>query len=144
MKGRCNVNYGPEFCWNIKNRSCFNESGTLAPWKTVCSPKAIETSSNGVTTPGASSRSDPQQCAAVSTQRSLNNFMTKTFIQRLKKFYLRTVPPQTNPVFSPAFEKNNLTRNGHELTSGVTPLMIFCHSSLRPEAASLPHVCRHA
>ena len=68
-------NYWPEFCCAKKNLSCFNDSGTLSPWKTVCSPKAIETSSSGVTTPGAVSSSVPQQWAAVITQRSLNNLM---------------------------------------------------------------------
>ena len=45
-----------------------------------------------------------------------------------------------------SFEKNNRTRNGHELRSGVTPLMILAHSvscCFRP-AASLPHVSRQA
>ena len=45
-----------------------------------------------------------------------------------------------------SFEKNNRTRNGHELRSGVTPFMILAHSvscCLRV-GASFPHVCRQA
>ena len=104
LNGTCVVNYVPEFCWERKNLSCFKLSGTLAPWNTVCSPKAIETSSIGVTTPLAVSSSDPQQWAAVIIQRSLKNFIT--LLPNNNDGYvtnLRTVPPQTNPVFCPLF-----------------------------------------
>ena len=137
------ANYWPEFCCDKKNLSCFNDSVTLPPWKTVCSPNDICTWSSGVTTPGASSRSDPQQWAAVIIQRSLNNFKyylnfhsqlfstweqfhrirNQCFVRSFKcqesqkKDYdsKLTIKTQKNEYMTRPFEKNNLTRNGHEL-----------------------------